>query len=123
MSYSAALRSANPGPAILVDQDDSPVSLEFGRRYEVGNAGAAPASDIDLDLPTQTPGDRGKKIFIHVRYVNNPRDTVLVGHGVLKRGGSDTFKGNFTTLTSVDLTVNDDNIIAVADGAGEWTFE
>jgi len=58
----------NPTATEFVDQDDSPVTLEFSKRYVVDNNGSTPANNIDLNLPAGTDADLGKPIWVKTAY-------------------------------------------------------
>ena len=125
MSYSAALQSAAPSEIILVNADDDPVALQYGKIYECNNDGASPATDYDLDLPVITMATKGLLIHIRTRYDNEPRTTgtlAAFGAANLKRSGSDdiTFEG--AANTELSLEANDDDIVLSHDGIGNWNF-
>lgn len=125
MSYSAAVQSASPSEIILVNADDDPVTLQYGKIYECNNDGAAPANNYDLDLPLITATTKGLLIHIRTRYDNDPRGAVTLqayGAALLKRSGSDNivFEGN--TNSELSLDGNDDDLVLSHDGIGNWNF-
>lgn len=125
MTYSAALQSAAPSEIILVNDEDDPVALEYGKIYECNNDGATQANNYDLDLPVVTMATKGLLIHIRTRYDNDPRvATTLQAYGAanLKRSGSNdiTFEGAANTELSLDG--NDDDFVLSHDGVGNWNF-
>lgn len=116
-------RINNPTTTQTLDDGDDGAVLQFGIRYLFDNAGAFPDNPYAVDLPLQVAADKGKKLFLHTRYTNNPNDIDNFETGAIKRQGSDTLRYNGASQTEIELPVNDDNITLVADGAGLWTFE
>lgn len=125
MSYSAALQSAAPSEIILVNDEDDPVTLLYGKIYECNNDGLTPANDYDLDLPVITMATKGLLIHIRTRYDNEPRSTgtlAAFGAANLKRGGSNNIVFEGTTNSELSLDVNDDDLALSHDGVGNWYF-
>lgn len=120
MTFIAREVLSAPTVVTPVNDDDTPVTLAYGVIYEVNNDGAVPADDIDLNLPAIASGDRGKPIFVKCRYNNNPMNPASFGHGILKRAGSNVILLLGASVTTIDLLVNDENLVLRHDGVNTW---
>ncbi len=120
MTYSARQELSVPTEFVLVNGDDDPVTLVYGKIFEVNNDGGDPADPVDLNLPAIVSRDVGKPIFIKCRYDNNPLDTDTFGHGILKRAGSDVILFNGASVTTLDLVANDEDLVLRHDGVSTW---
>ncbi len=114
-----------------VDNDDTnaaALTMAFGTCYVVDNAGILDELPVDLELPTQTAQDKGKSVWVRSRYTQDPQAWDPVDSGwfpiaAIKPTGGDTILHggpNGPTLTSVEMSVNNDNLRFEAIGNGEW---
>lgn len=119
--------SGSPDTYTSVNDDDSnggPIACSFGTCYLIDNDGSiSPNDDINFELPTGTAGDKGKSVWFRTRYTNDPlvwNAGVQPGIAEIKPTGSDDLTQAGGTISQWRLGMNEDNIRAEYDGAGNW---
>lgn len=120
MTFIARAFNHGPRDRVSVNQDDSPVTLEYGRLYVIDNDGAAPSGNTQVNLPAITQGDLGRPIYLLTCYTNDPNDTDNFGHGLVKRNGSDQINVTCANESELELYVQDDALILYHDGVSTW---
>jgi hypothetical protein len=95
-----------------VDQDDSPVTVAFGKRYLVNNDGAVQANNIVLNLPALTDGDLNKRVYFGSRYTHEYALGVSGGALITCAGSDLIFMGGLLGhQPTLLLDQSEDNVV------------
>lgn len=129
MSYSSAIASMAPALTTEVNADDEVddvILLSYGILYVFNNDQAVPAAIYEASLPVIVSGDIGRRVHVTAKYDTDPLlgASPAPGWGVVKvnDGSGDLIRKDGTTVDSLNVKVNDEELVFQHDGAvpGVW---